>query len=229
MSVSFSTPATYKRTDTCCICQDPLGRWGVVAHDGKDGEKHPMHRSCMRTWSDIKPYCPFCKISVNTKSLISWKEKTPAIIKELIINTLSATIVTLFLAVIAAPAAGLAFFATSAAGADLPIAVPAGIIAGIGSLVIVILKTSGLIKAHKAKRARKALDALHVALATSVAALGTVNTSNRESVHELQRTQIRTLTPLIIELRAAGAVEQADKVMDLLIRIVHGLNTLPLS
>lgn len=81
-AVSFYPFRDYKQQDRCYVCLDFLKNKEVVAHD-QDGEKHPIHKDCIRDWFSKMQYadyiCPFCKKIVNINTLntvFSLKEKT---------------------------------------------------------------------------------------------------------------------------------------------------------
>ncbi|MEI6243061.1 MAG: RING finger domain-containing protein [Chlamydiota bacterium] len=81
MSVSFSRATVYNPKDLCVICHDTLEGSEVIAHNGPNGAKHPMHKACMREWLKVRPSCPFCQERVNIRSFFSWKERAIIIIK----------------------------------------------------------------------------------------------------------------------------------------------------
>lgn len=83
MSVSFNKATAYDPTNTCSICLQPLGKTGVIAHNGgKEGEQlHQIHEQCIKVWLKIHPSCPSCRVAVNTKSLLSLKERAISAIK----------------------------------------------------------------------------------------------------------------------------------------------------
>ncbi|MEI6242683.1 MAG: RING-H2 finger protein [Chlamydiota bacterium] len=81
MSVFFSNTKVYNPKDSCVICREFLGGAEVVAHNGTGGSKHPMHKACVRKWIKINPSCPFCRKSINARSLFSWKDKMVLAIK----------------------------------------------------------------------------------------------------------------------------------------------------
>ena len=67
--------------DNCPICFDTMdGPDPVVAHHNM-GERHPIHRDCMKEWIEktaTDPACPTCKVPVKVSSLVfsySWRER----------------------------------------------------------------------------------------------------------------------------------------------------------
>ena len=66
---------SYNSNDNCSICLESMtGDRNVVAHDGSHGEKHPLHKECIKQCLMVKSDCPVCRVSLNTNSLFSWKE-----------------------------------------------------------------------------------------------------------------------------------------------------------
>ena len=67
--------------DSCGICWQPMNHSDVVAHNALDGgysgdgEKHPVHRKCIKEWLKIQNQCPFCHVLLDENSIFSWKDR----------------------------------------------------------------------------------------------------------------------------------------------------------
>lgn len=60
----------------CGICLESLEQ-NVVAHEG-EGNKHPLHKNCIKKWVQLHPLnptCPSCFANVNPNSLLSLREQ----------------------------------------------------------------------------------------------------------------------------------------------------------
>lgn len=69
---------TVNSNDNCGICLDSMENCNdVIAHDGVDGDKHPWHKECIKTWmfSSGNNKCTHCPSLTDVSSLLSWKEK----------------------------------------------------------------------------------------------------------------------------------------------------------
>jgi hypothetical protein len=82
--IKFNNPPQ----DTCGYCLERLDNGArVVAHEGADGAKHPMHQSCLKTSLVImNNRCPFCQTTIDPSSLVSWEEKLVEKSKNFILN-----------------------------------------------------------------------------------------------------------------------------------------------
>jgi hypothetical protein len=96
MSVIFIQASGYNPEDLCMICHEDLGTTGVVAHSTTQSKEffHTFHEKCLRTWLDINQTCPFCRTPVNTLSLLTWKEKSITIIKNLASTAFDISLIT---------------------------------------------------------------------------------------------------------------------------------------
>ncbi len=84
MSICFY-PVAQSGKD-CPICYEPMHdveggtiKKAIVAHNGIDGEKHPMHKECIKKWLNIISQCPVkcpvCNIQVDGNLKFKLKEK----------------------------------------------------------------------------------------------------------------------------------------------------------
>lgn len=71
MSVSFHS---FPTNADCGICLNSMVGEDSVAHSG-DGEKHPLHKECLKVWMETKQECPFCQAQVDVSSITTWKER----------------------------------------------------------------------------------------------------------------------------------------------------------
>lgn len=78
----------YTPTDDCDYCCTPLERgnvWGhkVASRDNKSVIHYIWHQECAKEWYTRypNPICQFCKETINTKPLFSWKDKTVSELK----------------------------------------------------------------------------------------------------------------------------------------------------
>ncbi len=63
--------------DICGICRESMDNSDAIAHDGVDGDKHPLHRKCFKEWIKFSGNynCPSCKSPIEANSLFTWKER----------------------------------------------------------------------------------------------------------------------------------------------------------
>ncbi|MEI6243122.1 MAG: RING finger protein [Chlamydiota bacterium] len=198
MSVSFNKTTAFNPNHVCIICQNPLEKKQVVAHDSPNRADHPMHKSCLQVWIKTNPICPFCRKGINTKSLLSWKEKAPPIIKKIVVNTLTALTMIVFLAIITVLPAALAVGAAYiSAGAGMAIAITAGATAAIGAAIIesVIIKTVRSARAEKSARSVSQLNGLQRSMANEIQ-------NYQDEMLDYHHRRLRRLGPLLTpELR----------------------------
>jgi hypothetical protein len=55
----------------CCICWDRLQNGTAVVDHEKGGDRHPMHRACLVPWLQEHPVCPYCRSTLNPRSMLS--------------------------------------------------------------------------------------------------------------------------------------------------------------
>lgn len=60
--------------DLCGICRESLKGSDAVAHTG-NGDLHPFHRECVKSWVVFKNTCAACNVNTYTSSLFTWEEK----------------------------------------------------------------------------------------------------------------------------------------------------------
>jgi len=92
-----------------CLVDFEENESGVVAHSG-NGDKHPIHKSCIKLWAAKQPICPTCKTPVNGNGLFTWSERSIVELKSLEIDALKGMVVggTVAVAAAAAVVAGAA-------------------------------------------------------------------------------------------------------------------------
>jgi len=117
---------------TCPIClnEDSSTNPDTIAHTGL-GQKHPVHKACIRLWLEAHNACPNCKTQIDKRSLFPWKERSISEIKsvarDIFLGTVGATI-----GGIAGSVLRTALGAVSLRGTPIPIGLPEAFGAGVG-------------------------------------------------------------------------------------------------
>lgn len=82
MSVAYNeAPASKLNQEICIVCRHDLKNEENVYHETAKGSPHELHRKCARAWAINSDSCPICNIDLDTRSLLTWKDKTVKILK----------------------------------------------------------------------------------------------------------------------------------------------------
>ena len=84
----------FSSTENCGICLETMRDTDTVAHTGL-GNLHPVHRACLKEWTNINNSCPVCRAPIEVGFLDALAKVAPGILERIKAVAGVATVMTL--------------------------------------------------------------------------------------------------------------------------------------